>query len=116
MTNYREQLIDALANLESVRNQLFDTVINVGMHGVHSDINEVFEEGDSYLFNLEHFDNTKDPNLQTLVNLIKHIDCSSQKLLRINDVSMEDVDVSSYSSSLEAISHVGNDGKYGSIN
>ena len=93
MPVYREQLMDALANLEAIRNQLFDSVINVGMHGVHSDINDVFEPGDSYLFELAHFDNSADPNLQTLVNLIKHMDNSSKKLLRTNDMSMEEVDV-----------------------
>ena len=93
MSNYREQIIDALANLDAVRNQLFDSVINVGMHGIHADINDVFDIGDSYMFDLEHFDKSTDPSLQTLVNLIKHIDNSSKKLLRINDMFMEEVDV-----------------------
>ncbi len=93
MTSYKEQLIDALANLEAIKIQLFDSVINVGMQGVLSDINEVFEPGDSYMFELEHFDKSSDPSLQTLVNLIKQIDNSSKKLLRINDMCMEEVDV-----------------------
>ena len=93
MTNYIAQISDALANLEAVRNQLFDSVINVGMHGVHSDINDVFDPGDSYMFELEHFDKSDDPSLQTMVNLIKHIDNTTKKLLRINDMSMEEVDV-----------------------
>ena len=68
-------------------------MINIGMHGIHADINDVFEVGDSYMFELEHFDKSSDRSLQTLVNLIKHIDNSSKKLLRINDMIMEEVDV-----------------------
>ena len=93
MTTHKEHVIDALAKLDEVRNQLFDSVINVGMHGVHADINEVFEPGDSYAFELAHFDNTSDPSLQTLVNLIKYIDISTKKILRINNLRMEEVDI-----------------------
>lgn len=93
MITNKEQVIDALATLDDVRNQLFDSVINVGMHGVHADINEVFEPGDSYVFELAHFDNTNDPSLQTLVNLIKYIDNSAKKILKINNLSIEEVDV-----------------------
>jgi len=93
MNNYNAQILDALASLESLRNQLFDNVINVGMHGVLADINEIFEPGDSYMFELEHFDGTDDPSLQALVNLVKNIDYAKEKLLRINNMSMEEVDV-----------------------
>jgi len=93
MTANKEQVIEALATLDDVRTKLFDSVINVGMHGVYADINEVFEPGDSYVFELAHFDNTSDPSLQTLVNLIKHIDYSAKKILKVNNLGMEEVDV-----------------------
>jgi len=92
MTNYNEQLINALANLEAIKNQLFDSVINLGMHGIHADINAIFEPGDSYMFELAHFDDSDDLNLQHLVNLIKQIDNTSQRLLMSNNMTIEEVD------------------------
>lgn len=93
MENYRTSIITSIANLEAIRNKLFDDVINVGMHGIHSDINSVFEPGDAYMFELEHFDKAGDPNLQLLVNLMKQIDRTSSKLLQRNKVAIEDVDL-----------------------
>ena len=94
MNNYREYLIDAIANLEDLRIQLFDDVINVGMHGIHSDINDVFESGDAYMFELAHFDKAGDPSLQLLVNLVKQIERTSAKLVQLNGVTSEEVDLS----------------------
>lgn len=90
---YSSKLVEALATLESTRTKLFDLVINVGMHGVYADINEVLEEGDSYDFTLDHFDNTNDESVQTLVNLVKYVDYTSRKLMKINEISPEQVDV-----------------------
>lgn len=91
--NYTTSLVGSITTLESMRNELFDQVINVGMHGTYSDIHEVLESGDSYEFELDHFDDTYDPSLQALVDLMKMIDHTSKKLLRINDLVPESVDV-----------------------
>lgn len=90
---YTDSLMDAVAGLESVKNKLFNHAINVGMQGVYADLNKVFEPGDSYQFELGHFDETDDESLQTLVNLIKHIDHTSQKILKINNLRQEEIDV-----------------------
>jgi len=91
--DYTTHLVDAIAGLESIRNQLFDHVINVGMHGTYSAIHNVLETGDSYRFELDHFDDTGDESLQTLVQLMRHMDYASKKILKINNLAPEEVDV-----------------------
>jgi len=91
--DYTTQLMDSIAGLESIRNQLFDHVINVGMHGVYKDIHAVLEPGDSYKFELAHFEDSDDESLQTLVKLLRHVDYAAQKMLKINNLSPEQVDV-----------------------
>jgi len=91
--NYTTQLVGSLSTLESMRNQLFDKVINLGMYGTYSDINDVLEPGDSYQFELDHFDNSDDSSLQALVDLMKMIDLTSKKVLRINDLAPDSVEV-----------------------
>lgn len=61
------------------------------MHGECADINDVFDEGDDHIFELEHFDNTKDINLQELVDLLNRIENLTDKLINVNSFKEEEI-------------------------
>lgn len=88
---YRATVIESLQLLEDVRNQVFTQIVNIASQGEMKDILEVFEEGDSYTFDIDQFDESKDINIVKLLRLCKNIEEAYESIQNVNAVRTEEL-------------------------
>lgn len=74
MKEYRESVIDGLKALVEARGHIFVEVLNLATAGEMKDIMSAFENGDSYDFELVHFEDCEDRNIKRLIKLLKKIE------------------------------------------
>ena len=79
---------EIIKQLVSIRQELFKEALNHAMDNELKEINDVFEDGDEYIFELKHLDNSKDINLQLLVDLIKHVEKTTDSLAKQNKINL----------------------------
>ncbi|MEQ8324045.1 MAG: hypothetical protein RIC15_08100 [Vicingaceae bacterium] len=60
---YRDNLIGSYQYLITVHEELMNRIVNLGMSRKLSELDDAFEAGDTYQFDLEHFRDLGDPNL-----------------------------------------------------
>ena len=81
---YRKRLIEAYKTLITIRSDLFTSTLNIAMAGELIEINEAFDEGDIYEFEIEHFKNTNDINLTMLVDFYEQFEELMNSIANIN--------------------------------
>lgn len=81
---YRKALIDAVNTISDARQDLFGKSLNLAMYGPLKEIGDAFEEGDRFKFDIEHFKNTNDANLDELVYLMEKLEASFERLVNLN--------------------------------
>lgn len=70
---YRSQLIATVNYLIHVRHTIFGETLNLAMLGDLKEINDSFDEGDVYKFELAHLKDLPDVNVERMVSLIEQI-------------------------------------------
>lgn len=90
MKNYKEFILETAVNLVEIRHQLFENLLNIAMSNELSDINEVFEMGDTYTFELNHFNNSSDVNVNLIVDLIKDVEKTIMSFCNLNNLDIDD--------------------------
>lgn len=90
--SYRNKLIEAVNYLSDCEGEIFTKMLNVAMSGEFKEIDEVFEEGDIYEFDIEQFRNSKDLNVEKLVALHDHINETIESIINLNAIDLEDID------------------------
>lgn len=98
---YRKRIIETLCVLSEVRETTFTKIINLATVGEMKDIDNAFETGDSFVFELGHFENMDDINVNKLVQLCKNIESTYFDLMDLN--SIEQMEVDDYSPSDPAL-------------
>jgi hypothetical protein len=88
---YRNSLISSVENLKTARQQLFVNLVNLAMNNEMQEISEAFEIGETYDFSLEHFEHSKDVNVQKLSALIRDIDNTIASYININNLSKNEM-------------------------
>jgi methanogenic corrinoid protein MtbC1 len=88
---YKKRLIQTLCVLSDARETTFMQIINLAMEGEMKDIHNAFEVGDHFVFELSHFENMGDTNLQKLVELCKHIESTYFDILNLNSIDQNEV-------------------------
>lgn len=88
---YRNSVIESLQLLEDVRNQVFTQVVNIASNGEMKEVLDIFEEGDSYIFDLDQFETSNDVNIQKLMSLCKHIESIYNSIQNVNAVSGDEL-------------------------
>ena len=88
---YRDKIIMSYKLLLNLHEKLMERIINVAMTGEYEDINKVFQEGDSFQFNIEQFKDTKDVNLNKLVAFYEQLEELMNSLANINKLTEEEV-------------------------
>jgi hypothetical protein len=91
MAYYRENIISTYKYLLSVRENLITHSINIAMNGELSHINETFEEGDIYQFDMDQFRGTKDINLEKITEFYDELENLMNTLANINAIKEEDL-------------------------
>ncbi len=89
---YRDHLLVACKTLIQFRNELFTSILNLAMKGELSDINSVFQPGDIFSFELDHFKGSSDTNLIKLIALYERIDNEIASLANINTIEIAELD------------------------
>jgi hypothetical protein len=88
--NYRHSLIYSIKELIKTRDVVFECAFRVAMNNQLEEFNDVFEVGDEYQFNIEHFEDSNDINLKLIVNLLKEVELTVNKLENINNVNLDE--------------------------
>jgi hypothetical protein len=88
--DYRNTLIEAAELLSETEQRLFTAMVNIGMYGVYKEVHEAFCVGDIYRFELEHFEDTGDANLTTLIKLIEQVTLTRSQLINLNVLAETD--------------------------
>lgn len=89
---YRKRMIQTLYVLAEARENTFMQIINLATEGEMKDIDKVFEIGDQFVFELGHFENMADTNVQKLVQLCKDIESTYFDLMDLNSIDQKEVD------------------------
>jgi hypothetical protein len=92
MNTYKEKIILTYRHLIEVHEELLTRIINVGMAGDYAEVNEVFEEGDNFKFDLEMFRKTGDQNLNKLISFFDELEVLMNSLANINGITEEELD------------------------
>jgi len=87
---YKNEIEETIKSLVAQRNLIFERALNVAMNGVLTEINDVFENNDIYEFDLSHFDDSSDSNLQLLVDLIKSIEKTAESIANLNSIDLKE--------------------------
>lgn len=89
--SYRDFLIEACNTLTNCEAELFTNALNLLMSGELKSVDEAFEIGDSYKFEFNHLDTSKDTNVKKLVDLIKLLNEAKESLKNLNSITDEEV-------------------------
>lgn len=89
---YRDKLILTYRALLDSHEELMERIINVGMTGPFAEVNEVFEAGDTFRFDLEMFRDSKDQNLQMLLNFFDELENLMNTFANVNGITQEELD------------------------
>jgi len=87
------EIKSAIEQLVKIRHQLFEEALNYAMNNELKSINEAFDDGDKYQFELKHLDNSEDINLQLLVDLTKKVEATVDSIANLNKIDMDEFDV-----------------------
>ncbi|QBQ40866.1 hypothetical protein [Sphingobacterium psychroaquaticum] len=88
---YRNRVIETLHLLEDIRTQVFVQLVNLASDGEMRETMELFEDGDYYTFELEHFENLSDANVNKLLSLCKDLETIFESIQNMNAVRYEEI-------------------------
>jgi hypothetical protein len=83
---YRKLIINTVDFLIQTRQSTFNFALNLAMKNDLKEIDDVFEEGDTFSFCLNHLDGGSDINVQKVVDLIREIESTVNTLMNINAI------------------------------
>lgn len=88
---YRKLLINTVDYLIQTRQSAFNFALNLAMKNDLKEINDVFEEGETFSFCLNHLDGGSDVNVQKVVDLIRQIESIVDTLMNINAIDEDEL-------------------------
>ena len=71
---------------------IFSEGLNLLMNNELKEVNEIFEEGDVYEFDINHLNNSKDLNVQLIVGTLREIRNSIDSLQNINLIKDSEIE------------------------
>lgn len=95
MENYKLAIREACTKIVEARHELFSSLVSVAKSGEYQELDEAFEEGDIFNFELAHFSESKDVNVQTLYELIQKLEETYVSLLNLNRMNSNDLGLDS---------------------
>lgn len=89
---YREHIIHTIDTLIDCEKMIFSEGLNLLMNNELKEVNEIFEEGDVYEFDINHLNNSKDLNVQLIVGTLREIRNSIDSLQNINLIKDSEIE------------------------
>jgi hypothetical protein len=92
MSDYRENIISTYQYFISVRNELITHSINIAMAGELKEIDQVFEVGDTFAFDIDQLRGSNDINLNNVIDLYDKLELLMNSTANINAITEEDLE------------------------
>jgi hypothetical protein len=92
MTAQQEMILGICREMEQARIPLFSSLVCVAMSDEYSELDQAFAIGDVYNFQLEHFADSKDVNIQLLYDLILKMDATQESLMNLNGIDWSEIE------------------------
>lgn len=89
---YRDKIILTYHALLRTHKVLSERIINMGMLGEFAEVNQIFEPGDTFKFDLDMFRKSKDQNLVLLLALFDELENVMNSLANINAITEEELE------------------------
>ena len=91
MEHYRGNLITTYKYLISVRNDLMTQAINLAMIGELKHIDEAFDVGDTFNFDIDQLKGSNDVNLNLIITHYEDLENMMESLANLNAITEEDL-------------------------
>ena len=91
MKDYRHYVIKALEVLEDSQGYIFAELLNLASTGEMEDTMSAFDPGDFYDFQLVHFEDLKDKNIQKLLTVLKLLEEVFHEIKEDNNILSEEI-------------------------
>ncbi|WP_144605449.1 hypothetical protein [Algoriphagus algorifonticola] len=88
--SYQKKVKEAFETIESSKIQVFTALVNVAMNSEFSDVDELFEEGELFSFKSSDFDHATDPNILSLLAVVKALEIAEEEMLTWNGSGLMD--------------------------
>lgn len=89
---YKEHNIQTINTLIECDTMIFPEALNLLMTNELKEIGDVFEEGDTYNFSINHLENSEDTNVQLVLKTIKEIRTTINSLQNLNLIKDEGIE------------------------
>ena len=89
--NYRHYIIKTLETLEDSHGYIFAELLNLASTGEMKHIMSAFEDGDSYDFKYEHFEDLQDSNIHKLITVLKLLRDTFAFIKQENNILSEEI-------------------------
>lgn len=93
MESNKEKIVEVIANLVEVRDNIFTQIVNLAMSGEMQSIEGSFDFGESYNFKLAHFEDVEDINVKKLVSLCKKSEETIFSIMNLNGITENEVEL-----------------------
>lgn len=90
-TKYHKDIIDTINTLIECERMTFTAGLNLLMQHEWSDINDKFEPGEVFDFELEHLESAEDTNILLIAKLVKEISKTINSLQNLNAIEDEEI-------------------------
>lgn len=91
MSDRRSQILETIESLIETRDIIFTQIVNLAMSGEMKHIENAFDIGDEYSFELAHFEDIEDINVQKLISLCKKTEETVFSLMNLNGINENEV-------------------------
>jgi hypothetical protein len=89
---YRNSLIESLQVLSTIRDMAFTQLVNLSLANELLEINDAFDVGDGFSFELSQFEGLTDTNVQKLLELCKSIEKTYFEIADLNRINEKEVE------------------------
>ena len=92
MSAYRNSILNTYKYLIKIRTELITHSLNIAMTGEMSEIDQAFNVGETYNFDIEQFKGTNDTNLNKLIDFYEELENLMNSFSNINSIKEEDLE------------------------
>lgn len=85
--DYKEALTESCMAIATARQEIFSALINVAMCGEYAEIDDLFDIGETVLFDTTYFQHCQDSNLKKLLELVYTLEQTHDTLTNINGLN-----------------------------
>jgi hypothetical protein len=89
---YRKRLIEAYKSLVNFHSDIFSASLNLAMAGELKEIDEAFDAGDTYNFDIEHLKGTNDTNLNKFLEFYEQLENLMNSIANINAIKEKELE------------------------